>query len=128
MSRTALATTFRLQNVPGSLIRAQLPSFLADNVTLFATENISDTQIHIHSLAPAIGDWNKQPLHTATLTFDVLPEFLQDARHEQWELSGPNLPIPLILDCHFLDFTVLNSVPDEVHLYEYACSSPSRVN
>ena len=107
--------TFRLRRVPAFVDQAGLVQFLLSTV-----EGIgSPENLRVFSFAPTPGDWSKPSSQTATLQFIEVPaRFSRSQGENEWPVAVPGQKLPLLFDVHFLDFTVLNHVQDEVHDFE----------
>jgi hypothetical protein len=113
MSQIDAVITYRLRRVSPFVKQSQLSTYLTQVATCFTQAG----QISVHSFAPTIGDWNRPPYQTATISFERTPEQLKDGR-EEWSFHVGHGQPSLLLDKHFLDFTVLNDVHPDEHTFE----------
>jgi len=104
--------TFRVRKIPDYIERHQLSKLLKGLLSYGGPLE----GIEVFSLATSIETPSTQ---VATVCFDTIPTRLCGSDNE-WVLydDDPHLPHNIILDTHFLGFTVLNEVPADKHVLE----------
>lgn len=114
MARDQKALTYRVRQLPPSINEAGVVRMLQD---LLATEESTPT-ITVFSLAQSLVAPEETRSKDATVSIHPLPPALKNG--QQWLFSAlySNTKYRIIVDLHFLDFTVLNDLSDDEHILE----------
>ena len=104
--------TFRVRQIPAYLKHRDLPRLLHKFLSYHGTLD----QITVYSLAPSIESYERPPTLVATVGFRICPSALVEGEDE-WVLPKEEtfLQHNIIIDTHFLGFTVLNNVAEKEH-------------
>ncbi|KAK3317712.1 hypothetical protein B0T19DRAFT_296559 [Cercophora scortea] len=115
---------YRLRNLPAHVDRLSATELIASAIN---DDHVTPSDIEVFSLALTASSesWKKDSqTKEATLSFKQTPavvERAQDgakAKSTEWRFAVPALAQPLVLDTHFLGFTVLNSVAPSDHTHD----------
>lgn len=114
MARDQKTLTYRVRRLPSDIDELGVIELLQQRLT---TEDCVPT-IHVSSLTRSLDSPETTRAKVATATFSALPSQFQG--REEWSLMTlyHDVEYHIIVDRHFLDFTVLSEVPDDEHILE----------
>lgn len=115
MSMEGKRITYRVRQIPAHIERHELPGLLR---RILAYPGAVD-EIGVHSLASEIDSIAGTPTKVATVTFSQCPPIFSPDKH-QWliDRATSGFPENVIIDTHFLGFTVLNELDPRDHRAE----------
>ena len=106
--------TYRVRKLPPSVNKEDVAALLSRFPGFGSAECV-----RVHSIASSLHSWDPRPMKVATVTFTHPPEAFDDGK-DQCVLEGHivDLDQNIIVDCHFLGFTLLNQVDPQKHVLE----------
>ncbi|KAL1648461.1 hypothetical protein SLS58_002216 [Diplodia intermedia] len=121
MARDQRTLTYRVRQLPPNIDEAGVVQLLQRFLT---TEDGTPT-IHVFSLARSLVSSEAAHSKDATVTIYPLPLQLRDGQQWSFLTDYENSEFRIVVDLHFLDFTVLNEVEDDKHVLKLVCDSYS---
>ncbi|OJD31723.1 small s protein [Diplodia corticola] len=112
MPRDQRALTYRVRQLPPDINKASLVHFL---LRVLATDDVVPT-IEVFSLARSLTSPDAANSKDATIAIYPLPPLLENGKQWSFPAEHGNSQYRIVVDLHFLDFTVLNEVHDDDHV------------
>lgn len=112
MPRDHKILTYRVRQLPLDIDKAGVISILQE---FLVAEGALSPKVCVYSLARSLSSREVHRTKTATVTIIPLPDRLEGRREWTFAAKYAKLDFSVIVDFHFLDFTVLNDVDDEHH-------------
>ncbi|KAF9639924.1 hypothetical protein BFW01_g11730 [Lasiodiplodia theobromae] len=114
MARDRKTLTYRVQRLPLHIDEKGLVEILQENLA----KKDDVPAIRVFSLARNLDAPVQARSKVATVTIDPSPQVLEGRQEWFFKTRYDGVEYHIIVDLHFLDFTVLNEVSDEEHAFE----------